>query len=87
MRAFEQFRGQQANTPHLIWQASDTVFPYECDVCRRVFAKGGRRWLGSRVSVMHQSHYKSRVVCEDCHAGIDPHRQPAPRLSERRTTL
>ena len=86
MQAFSSFRGA-AKTERVIWQPSDSIFPFECQQCHRVFEKGGKRWLGSSIAMQRQTHFRALVLCEDCHAGRDPHRKPAPVLAKRRTEL
>lgn len=86
MRAFQSFRGL-TRASNLIWQESDSPFPYQCSQCQRVFEKGGKRWLGSTMQIHRMSHHAAAVLCVECKQGIDPHRRPAPILGVRKTEL
>lgn len=87
MRAFQNFRGLAKNNINIIWQPYDSLFPYQCSQCQRLFEKGGKRWLGSSMAMHKRNHHADAVLCDDCHGGLDPNRKPIPKLAERRTSL
>jgi hypothetical protein len=85
-KAFSSFRGMDNSTAsNVIWQQSDSLFPFRCDICKRTFEQGGLRFLAS--SLMVHSHRATACHCPDCHAGINPFKTKAPVLAERRTSL
>lgn len=86
MKAFSNFRMSRTGKTDVIWQAVDTLFPFECTTCRRFFANGGKRFVASSLAL--QSHQTTVACqCEDCKNGVNPFRIKTPVLSERRTTL
>lgn len=85
MRAFQKFRDINTKSPNYIWTEHDTLFPYECTQCHRIFEKGGLRYLGSSMAM--QSYNAKIILCPDCHGGINPNRQKMPKYAERRTSL
>lgn len=85
MRAFQKFRTNPQKVPNILWQESDTLWPYECTQCHRTFEKGGLRYLGS--SLMSQSYNAKVILCPECHSGGNPNRQRTPKYAERRTSF
>jgi hypothetical protein len=83
-RFFEGFRGNPSFS-NLLWQESDSLFPFTCGKCRRDFLNGGKRWVAS--SLNKKSHYAAACECDDCHNGIDVNRKKSPKMAERRTEL
>lgn len=85
MRAFSQFRGLSSIGDKIIWQERPAEWPYRCSQCQRDMPPGGVNYLGN--SMVNLSHKTVAVLCPDCKHGRDPHRQPVPKMAERRTSL
>lgn len=85
MRAFGAFRGLSAIRENIIWQESNTAWPYQCSQCFRTFEHGGLRYLGS--SMVNRSHNSVATLCPDCKSGRNPNAKPVPKMADRRTSL
>ena len=85
MRAFQKFRGVNPIKEGVIWQESNTAWPFECSQCHRDFPNGGLRYLAS--SLTNHSHNATSILCPECKSGGDPLRQKAPKYAERRTVF
>lgn len=80
------FRGTGA-ADQLIWTELGLGFECQCSQCQQMIPPMGKRYKGSSMSSVLQSHYNGPVLCEVCHQGRDPHRKVIPILAQRRTTL